>query len=155
VAELNRGIADQLGFRFDLVNWETDVFPGYHPQGPQAVIDPQLDIVNSDVVVGVFWRRFGTPTTDAQSGTVHEIQRACESWRTSKRPRVIVYFCGRAYAPNSMDEIQQWGQVIQFREKFGQTGLWFSYQDTDHFKDLVRGHLTAFLREQVSVAGGA
>jgi hypothetical protein len=32
-----------------------------------------MQIADSDVVVGIFWKRFGTPTRDAQSGTEHEL----------------------------------------------------------------------------------
>ena len=32
-----------------------------------------MQIADSDVVVGIFWKRFGTPTRDAQSGTEYEL----------------------------------------------------------------------------------
>jgi hypothetical protein len=33
--ELNRGIAAERGLRLELIRWETDAHPGFHPDGPQ------------------------------------------------------------------------------------------------------------------------
>jgi len=38
-AELNRGVADVLGVRLDIVRWETDAFPGFDVGGSQAQIE--------------------------------------------------------------------------------------------------------------------
>ena len=51
-----------------------------------------MAISDADVVVGIFWKRFGTPTGDAQSGTEHELRNAWEAWRKNGRPDVMVYF---------------------------------------------------------------
>src|SRR4051794_10160079 len=73
--EINRTTARKQGIRLELWWWETDSYPAFHPEGPQGLIDDLMDITESSVVVGVFWKRFGTPVSDAQSGTEHEIRR--------------------------------------------------------------------------------
>jgi hypothetical protein len=40
------------------------------------LIDQAMRIEDADVVVGIFWKRFGTPTLDAGSGTEHELRHA-------------------------------------------------------------------------------
>jgi hypothetical protein len=40
VEELNRGIAPDRSLRLELRRWETDAYPGFHPEGPQSLIDP-------------------------------------------------------------------------------------------------------------------
>jgi hypothetical protein len=55
--------------------WETDSYPGFHPEGPQGLIDPILKIEDCDILIGIFWRRFGTPTTDAKSGCRFSLMR--------------------------------------------------------------------------------
>ena len=72
--------------------WETDAYPGFHPQGPQGLIDPILRIEDCDVLLGIFWKRFGTPTTEAGSGTEHEFLRAYAAWQQHGRPQIMVYF---------------------------------------------------------------
>jgi hypothetical protein len=87
VDELNRGVARAHGHRLSLWRWETDAHPGLHLDGPQGLIDDAMRIENSDVVVGIFWKRFGTPTVDAGSGTEHELRRAWSGWRQRGRPQ--------------------------------------------------------------------
>ena len=76
IEELNHGVARDRKLRLELTRWETDAYPGFHPEGPQGLIDPILSIDACDVLIGIFWKRFGTPTRDAQSGTEHEILTA-------------------------------------------------------------------------------
>jgi hypothetical protein len=85
--ELNRGIAATQKLRLELGRWETDAYPGFHLEGPQGLIDPILRIEDCDVLLGIFWKRFGTPTTDAGSGTEHEFLRAYTAWLCSGHRR--------------------------------------------------------------------
>ena len=39
-----------------------------------GLIDELMAIQDADVVVGVFWKRFGTPTAAADSGTEHGVE---------------------------------------------------------------------------------
>ena len=75
-----------------VLHWKTDSRPGAHILGPQGRIDEDLDIDDCDVLIGVFWRRFGTPVHDAESGTEHEIRRAKRLWEERRRPEVMLYF---------------------------------------------------------------
>src|ERR1700704_3865456 len=99
VDDLNRGVAADRGCRLSLWRWEIDARPGMHVEGPQGLIDELMDIEDADVVVGVCWKRFGTPTGEAASGTEHELRRAWAGWQERGRPDVMVYFCTRAHAP--------------------------------------------------------
>ncbi len=84
VEELNRGVAADRGLRLEVIRWETDAYPGFHPEGPQGLIDPILRIEDSDILIGIFWKRFGTPTKDARSGAEHEIREAYEAWKPTQ-----------------------------------------------------------------------
>lgn len=147
--ELNRGIAAERGLRLELSRWETDVYPGFHPDGAQGLIDPILRIEDCDVLIGIFWKRFGTPTMDAQSGTEHEILRAYEAWKNNRSPQIMIYFNRKSYSPNSKEELDQWGRVLEFRERFPREGLWWSYKGKSQFERLVRTHLTNFIRHNL------
>ena len=68
VTEVNRGVAADRGIRLEVARWETDAYPGFHPDGPQGLIDPILRITDCDLLIGIFWKRFGTATSDAESG---------------------------------------------------------------------------------------
>ncbi len=146
VEELNRGIAGDRDLRLELARWETDAYPGFHPEGPQGLIDPILKIEDCDVLIGIFWKRFGTPTKNAGSGTEHEFLKAYDAWKQNQRPQIMVYFNQKPYTPKSKAEIDQWGQVLEFQERFPKEGLRWSYNGRTQFERLVRAHLTQFVR---------
>src|SRR5215472_14368878 len=133
IAELNKSICIDRGLRLEVIRWETDAHPGFHADGPQGVIDPILRIEDCDVLVGIFWKHFGTPTHDSGSGTAHELRLAYEAWTKNRRPQVMVYFNQKPYSPQSKEETDQWGQVLEFREQFPKEGLWWSYRGTAAF----------------------
>ena len=54
VEEFNRGIAGDRSLRLELSRWETDAYPGFHPEGPQGLIDPIPKIEDCDVLIGSF-----------------------------------------------------------------------------------------------------
>jgi HEAT repeat protein len=147
IDELNRGIADERGLTLELSMWETDAYPGFHLEGPQGLIDPILKIEECDVLIGIFWKRFGTPTKDAQSGTEHEILRAYEAWKQNGSPQIMVYFNEKNYAPpKSTEELDQWRRVFEFKECFPKEGLWCAYKGKPQFEKLTRNHLTQLIR---------
>jgi hypothetical protein len=145
VDELNRGVAPDRGFRLALWRWETDARPGVHLDGPQGLIDELMDIQNADIVVGVFWKRFGSPTAEADSGTEHELRRAWAARKERGRPEVMVYFGTRAYSPKDPGELMQWQRVLEFQRELPQEQLWWNYKKRLEFEALLREHLTRYL----------
>ena len=55
------------GVRVELVHWRTHAYPAVGRR-PQALINKQA-FDKSDLVVGIFWSKFGTPTGRYGSGT--------------------------------------------------------------------------------------
>ncbi len=151
--ELNRGIAGDRALRIDISRWETDVYPGFHIEGPQGLIDLSLSIEDCDLLIGIFWKRFGTPTVDAKSGTEHEFRKAYEAWKRNNRPQLMIYFKEKPYWPKASEEIYQLGLVFDFRHDFPPEGLWSTYTEKSQFVKLVRNHLTQFIRT-ISVSDG-
>ena len=154
VDELNRGVARDRGLQLSITRWEDDAYAGFHPQGPQGLIDAILRIEDCDIFIGMFWKRFGTPVSDAGSGTEHEFQRAYEAWKQQRRPHIMMYFNQRAYTPKTKAEAEQWTHVLAFRESFPPEGLWWPYRGKTQFEQLVRQHLTQFIRQELQPASG-
>jgi hypothetical protein len=146
VAELNHGLAQELGCRIDITTWRTDAFPGFHAEGPQGQIDANLKIEDSDILLAIFWTHFGTPVMDAESGTQHEIMRAIRAWKSQGKPQVMVYFKTAGYAPSDKYEHEQWAKVRAFRDNFPEEGLWASLKTKPQFETQLRSHLTNFIR---------
>ncbi|MCP4629706.1 MAG: DUF4062 domain-containing protein [bacterium] len=148
IEELNRGVADDRGLRLELSRWETDAYPGFHSDGPQGLIDPVLKIEECDILLGIFWKRFGTPTGDARSGTEHEIRHAIQSRPQSGRPQIMIYFKEAEFLPHSEAELEQYRLVLRFRDEFPQEGLYWAFKDVAEFERLTRNHLMNLIRSQ-------
>ncbi len=152
IEELNTGIADERDLRLELSRWETDAYPGFHPEGPQGLIDPILNIEDCDVLLGIFWKRFGTPTMGALSGTEHEIRTAIQSYQVRRRPQIMIYFKESPYVPKTKEECDQQKLVIQFREDFPKEGLYWTFKDAPEFEKQARRHLTQYIRSPSGLA---
>jgi small GTP-binding protein len=146
IQEVNSHIAADRGLHLELYRWETDTHPGFHLDGPQGLIDALLRITDCDLLIGIFSKRFGTATTDGRSGTEHELSLAYESWKERGSPQIFVYFNERASNPKSTADIEQWGRVVAFKEKFPKEGLWWPYKGKIQFEKLVRNHLMNYIR---------
>ena len=57
--DLNRLLGHPNNFVIDVYRWEADSGPGFHPEGPQGKIDHDLGIAECDIMVAIFWARFG------------------------------------------------------------------------------------------------
>ena len=95
----------------------------------------------------IFWRRFGTPTKEAQSGTAHELQHAYAAWQENGRPQIMIYFNQAPPAPGAESDTAQWEQLQRFRRQLPGDGLTWNYRGVEEFSRLARRHLTLHIRQ--------
>lgn len=135
------------------VRWETDATPQLGDR-PQAIINQQ--IVNlSDVLIGIFHTRIGSPTGKAESGTIEEIRQFVDSGRPA-----LLYFSS-APLPSNVD-LEQVALVREFKEEMRNSGVLGDYATDDELRRSLTRHLTTtvrglLLQDQAGVAqpGGA
>jgi len=121
-----------------LVRWETHVHPDFGR--PQGVVNDQIR--DYDVMVGIMWKRFGTPTGHAESGTEEEFRLAYDRWTAGGTPHILFYFSEAAMPVKlSSAEVGQLQKVVAFREELTQQGLVKSYASAGEFPDVVRRDL--------------
>jgi hypothetical protein len=145
IEAMNIGWNDKVGVRLDPVMWERNSRAGLHKGGAQGRIDEDVDFDRADVVVGIFWHRVGTPTSDGATGTVHEIQQAWNRWFRHGRPEVMLYFKSAAYSPNGTDDLQQWLGVQEFKDSLPPEQMWWEFESTEDFRELIQAHLERFV----------
>ena len=137
-----RNLAPPLAL--ELWRWETDSYPGLHLEGPQGIIDDRLRIDQSDILIGVFRRRFGTPTADSNSGTEHEIRLAIKAWKAHGAPRVMLYFAEDLGDGAAVQNDEQYLKVQTFKHELmeQEKALVGFFGDAANFENQLRRHLT-------------
>lgn len=108
--------------------WETSSVPqlGDHAQ---SLINAQ-GVDESDIVFALFGSRLGSPTPDAVSGTVEEIERSVEQGKP-----VHLYF-STASLPNDVDTAQLEG-LRAFRSQIQQRGLLGEFENVSQLEHEV------------------
>lgn len=137
VNQWNLQHGEAKGFWVQHKHWSTDSHPELGDR-PQAVINKQM-IDESDVLVAVFWSRFGTPTGVAGSGTEEEIRRGVKLGR-----KVMVYFSDLEPLPPNADATQV-AQLWKFRQDLRSEGLCGNFASRQQFERDFRNHLALAL----------
>jgi hypothetical protein len=123
----------------EAVRWETHSWPDVGADA-QDVINRQL--TGFDIFLGIMWKRFGTPTKRAGSGTGEEFERAFELYSRYGVPRIMFYFRTTAFYPQSSEDIDQFRRVFEFKERLEKLGVrYWEYEQPIDFERYVREHL--------------
>jgi hypothetical protein len=112
---------------FNHLIWEDLVAPDIGKSG-QDVINTQVG--NSyDIFLGLMWSRFGTPTTDADSGTEEEFNRAVERYHKDQVVTISFLF-KNSPIPQSILYLDQYSKVQGFKKIVSDSGcLYREYSD--------------------------
>jgi len=153
-AGLNRNMAHERDVQFEVLDWKTDARSRLHEQGPQGPIDEDMPVGECDIVVGILWKRFGTPIPEmgGETGTEHEIRSAIAAWRKSGKPEVAMCFNEAPYRPKDVAESRQATRVLEFREEI--RGLELAYDGSDDFREKIRDYLEKYLKAHYPVKPG-
>ena len=151
IEELNitiSAIAPEKNIGLEFVRWETHVYPSLG-RDAQDVVNQQVP--DYDIFVGILWKRMGTPTAVARSGTEEEFRRAYEIWQQDRTLPVLFYFCPQPFPPpRTKEEVEQLGKVVDFRAELSRKGLVADYPDHEGFADVIRPHLMLVLGKEFS-----
>lgn len=109
------------------VGWDTHAHP-IMGERPQAAINKQV-AKDTDLLVAVFWTRLGSPTGEAPSGTVEEIQEHMKAGKPA-----MIYFSDAPVVFGSVNE-EQYRALREFREQCKGQGLIESYDSLSEFRD--------------------
>ncbi|MFT3783723.1 MAG: hypothetical protein QM790_17050 [Nibricoccus sp.] len=139
VTEWNLRNGEARGFWIKSQHWSSDSHPEMGDR-PQAIINRQM-LDASDIVVAIFWGRFGMPTGIAASGTEEEIRRA-----TRLGKKVMVYFSDLEAVSKPIDQVQS-DLLWQFRRKLRDEGLCGNFSSRTQFRQDFARHLSHALNE--------
>lgn len=125
------------------VRWETHATSeaGGHPQ---EIVNRQI-VHSSDMLIGVFWTRLGTPTKNSPSGTVEEIEHFIDA----EKP-VSLFYSARPVHPGNIDQ-EQWQALEQFKLRTRSGALTFEFADLMELERMVTSALVRTVRERFGV----
>lgn len=110
VNELNKGLAEALQCRLNLLRWES-IGPAYGR--PQEIINKRVD--RCDIFLGLLHRRWGEPTgAGFSSGFEEEFERALERRRETGDPEIMIVFKQVEHTDDPGPQLQQ---VLEFKER--------------------------------------
>lgn len=139
--------AEETGLILLPVLWERDATPEMGDR-PQQIINRQL-VDAADLLIGLFWTRLGTPTAEADSGTVEEIERCIDA----DKP-VLLYFSDVPVVPDSVDP-EEYKRLRAFKKDMQGKGLYDTYSSEDELRRKINAALTRTVREAFAdVVGG-
>lgn len=121
------------------VKWETHATPETGVR-PQASINRQL-VADSDLLIGMFWTKFGTSTGVAESGTVEEIDQFVAAGKPA-----MLYFSNRPVDPSKID-LDQHKKLREFKNETYKTALVGGFVSTDDLQRILLRHLTDQVRQ--------
>lgn len=121
------------------VKWETHAMPQSGVR-PQDAINRQL-VSGSDVLIGMFWTKFGTNTGVAESGTVEEIDQFVAAGRPA-----LLYFSSRPIDPNKID-LKQHRKLRSFKAATYKKALVGGFSTIDGLRQTLLRDLVRHVRE--------
>lgn len=142
IDRLNKTKAIALNYRLEARGWE-DALPGFGR--PQEIIND--DVRQSDILVMLLWKRWGTPSGRFSSGTEEEFSIAYERFRQTGTPRMLLYFRS---VPETMlaDPGEQLKKVIDFKNRIAKVGLYRIYDEPNQWEDQVISDLSLLLDQK-------
>jgi hypothetical protein len=142
INELNLTFGKQHDIHLELLKWETHSAPAVSISHPQEIINSDLGN-DYDLFIGLIWKKFGTPTNEADSGTEEEFLNAYN--RFLEKPhslQILFYFNSKSV---SMSEInpEQLLKIQNFKSDIGKNKkvLYWEYQDTQQLNKFLRIHI--------------
>lgn len=136
IQELNRAF-DVQNITIKGLGWEEYATPGIGLDA-QEVINGQI-LREYDILVAVFSTTLGTPTANALSGTVEEIDNAISKVESAMgMHRVQVYFLDRIESASQIS-IEELAKVFSYREKIGKAGILYrTFKERNELQKEVR-----------------
>ena len=124
-------VEDRYHVCLKIITGDSDVLRG--PGRPQKNIDKL--VVNSDIYIGMMWKKFGGPTGLVQSGTLEEYIVAFQQWEEHHSPEMLFFFKKVIVDNNENGEDTLSAQQIHEFKKTIKP--YFFYYDYDSIKDLT------------------
>jgi hypothetical protein len=142
IKELNLTFGAKQNLVLELLKWETHSAPGISNTHPQELINNDIGD-EYDIFLGLLWKRFGTQTEKAGSGTEEEFNRAVERFKENTVPLQVLFYFKNA-VPKSLKEINasQLLKIEEFKKSIAKDKLlYWEFDSCENLKNFLRLHI--------------
>lgn len=129
------------------VSWESHAAPEMGDR-PQGIINRRL-LKDCDLLIAVFWTRIGSPTGEAESGTVEEIEAHIAAGKEA-----MIYFSDAPVRPDSVDTAQ-YEKLKVFKASCQARGLYESYESVAEFRQKLARQVAVTMIRLTAAGPGA
>ncbi|MGI9102514.1 MAG: hypothetical protein ACR2IF_08725 [Terriglobales bacterium] len=126
------------GILLNPMRWETHTYPASGDR-PQAIVNRQI-VEEGDILIGIFGTRLGTPTGEAESGTIEEIEKFRRAGKY-----VALYF-STANIPRDTDQ-EQLRKLETYQRERQKDTLYATFASVERLRELVTQHLPMIVYE--------
>jgi len=140
INEINLTYGRSNDINFELLKWETHSAPGISQEYSQQIINQDIGY-DYDIFVGIIWKKFGTKTPTAESGTEEEFLNALKRFENGENIQILFYFKSE---PIAFDEInpEQILKINNFKESLRQNNvLYWNFNNVEELKNQLRIHI--------------
>jgi hypothetical protein len=142
IKELNLTFGAKQNIVLELLKWETHSAPGISDSHTQELINNDIGD-EYDIFLGLLWKRFGTPTEKAGSGTEEEFNRAVERFKEKTNPLQVLFYFKDA-VPKSLKDINasELLQIEEFKKSISNNKLlYWEFDSSESLKNFLRLHI--------------
>lgn len=106
----------------------------------QQLINEEL-LIEADLLMGGFWTKLGTPTTEYDSGTVEGIERHIQAGKPT-----LLYFSDEPVALSSVNR-DEYDRLVKFKDACRTRGQYHTFDTAAQFADDFSRHLAMHLND--------
>ena len=140
VSELSNITRATMNIHLELLAWETDAYPSIGIDA-QDVINRQIGS-DYDIFIGIMWKKFGTPTSRAGSGTEEEFNIAYDKYVETKGvTKIMIYFSDKPVSLKDIN-VEEISKIKKFKERAESLGiLHWSFDSDSQLESILKVHL--------------
>lgn len=140
INELNLSYGNSNNIHLNLLKWETHSAPAITNSYTQDIINNDIGD-EYDLFIGLLWKKFGTPTELASSGTEEEFLRAVHRYKNGENIQIMIYFKNEMVSLNDIDPLQL-NKVNEFKKSLKDKGVYYSsFSSIEDLGNKLRIHI--------------
>jgi hypothetical protein len=125
-----------------VTHWSIDSYPESGERA-QQLVNRQI-VTDADIIVGIFWSHFGTPTGFARSGTEEELRIGL------KLEKDIMLYFSEIPIPNHLFNEDELVKINLFKEEYKSIGVYWTFNSLENFKSVFTRHFDLVMEQIIN-----